>query len=74
MDVDGPAGAVVVGTGGNVNVPPTITAIVLAAGVIGGLFAVLTILICCRYCCAYPRHAGTTSVLKRFFYIFCVKM
>jgi len=66
VDTDGSAGAVVVGSGNGVNVPPTVTAVVLAAGVIGGLFAVLTVLICCRYCCADTRHSGTTLMLKRF--------
>jgi len=66
VDADRPADAVVVGSGDGVNVPPTVTAVVLAAGVIGGLFAVLTVLLCCRYCCADTRHSGTTSMLKRF--------
>jgi len=66
VEVVGPSGAAAVGGGKGVNVPPTVTAIVLAAGVVGGLFTVLTVLLCCRYCCADTRHAGTALVRKRF--------
>ena len=52
--------------GGGVNVAPTVTAVVLATGVAGGLVAVFTVLICCRFCCADTRRPGiTTSMLKR---------
>jgi len=67
--VDAGRPAMMVGTGDGVNVPPTVTAVVLAAGVIGGLIAVLTVLICCRYCCADARHPAATSMLKRFLHL-----
>jgi len=66
VEVVGPAGAVMVGGGAGVNVPPTVTAVVLAAGVIGGLFTVLAVLVCCRYCCADVRRPGATLLRKRF--------
>jgi len=64
-----PAGAIVVGSGDGVNVPPTVTAVVLTAGVIGGLFTVVTVLLCCRYCCTDTRRTSTGSLIKRFVYI-----
>jgi len=66
VETGGPSGAVMVGSGGGVNVSPTVTAVVLAAGVLGGMFAVVAVLICCRYCCAVTRRPATTSMLKRF--------
>jgi len=67
--IGGREGALVVGSSGDgVNVPTTVTAVVLVAGVIGGLFAVLAVLVCCRYCCASTRHSAAMSTLKRFVY------
>jgi len=73
VEVVGPGGAVMVPGGGNspaggghVNVPPTVTAVVLVAGVVGGLFTVLAVLVCCRYCCADTRRADSALVRKRY--------
>jgi len=60
------SGAVVVGSGG-VNVPPTVTAVVLVAGVVAGLFAVLMVLLCCRFCCSDVRQPNTTLIRRKRF-------